>query len=148
MAAIVISSTSGVNFNPTSTFLPFYNGTNFADSLLSQDDSRVIKTISNSNSPGQDAPQGLLINNADGQWTFGDIQGELNGPFFEIIGNGEIKNWIGSQSDYYLNFADSGNIKINNTDIVKVSAGVFSNRYLQLIINGTTYKIALLNNTL
>ena len=148
MAAIVISSPGGVQTNPTNYILPYQKNNMFFDSMLCQNDDGSLNTISNSSSPNAQQPQGLLINNQGGQWVLGDIQGEYNGAFIETNGSGEVKNWIGSQADFFLNFATEGNIVINNTDIVKVSAGLPSNRYLQLIINGSTYKIALLNNTL
>ena len=144
MAAITISSPSYVNFNPTSTFLPVYNGIEFANSLLSQDDPRIIKTVSNSDTPGQDAAQGLFINNSSLQYQFGDIQGENHGSLIEIDSDGNINNY--SAKDFKIELFTDGDIKIGSSTILTPTAYGNSGQHMRIYVAGTLYLIQLLKS--
>jgi len=136
MASITISSPSAAIINPTDNFLPYkFSSSTFGDSILCQN--------SNNDLWGVDANtgnlQGIRVNNDDGNYTFGDIDGMFTGKYIEILANGNVAL---NGSKLFLN-ADSS-IEMNGL-ITAVLAGVPAGLHLELTINGTKYKIALLN---
>lgn len=141
MAAITISSPGGAQINPRSPFVPYNNNGVFSDSMLTQSDDYTFFTALNAGN--ENDVTGLLINNHLGSYQFGDFQGVLNNSFIEIDWNtGSIKNW--TSADYEINLLTDGQIKLNGS-ITAASAGGSAGLHLELIINGTLYKIALLN---
>jgi len=46
MAAIVISSPSGAQTNPTNYYVPYNNGGEFFDSIINQNDDGLLFTVS------------------------------------------------------------------------------------------------------
>lgn len=138
MAAITISSPSG-GINPTNLRLPFNRGGVFADSLLKQSTPDVI-TINNPD--GEE--NGLFINNATNQYNFGDYYGYQagNAIILDSIGNTYLYQ---NNLEIYIIQSD-GEIKIFNDNITSATAGGSSGQHLKLTINGTKYKLALLNS--
>ena len=138
MAAIVISQSAQIN--PKSPFVPYNNNGVFSDSMLNQNDGNILFTTLNCGNENDST--GLLINNDAGQYSFGDYQGLFHNSFIEIDNNASIKNW--TNGDYQIIFLTDGQIKMDGL-ITSNSAGGSAGLHLELVINGTLYKIALLN---
>lgn len=134
MAAIVISSPGGAQTNPTDTVLPFNNGGVFGDSMLQQLATYVICSVG----PASSAPEGIFIDNANGIYQFGDIDGAFTSSYLSIQGGTLTTN----SSKLIFNADDQ--IELNGL-LTDVSAGGGSGLHLKLTINGTIYKIQLLN---
>jgi hypothetical protein len=139
MASITISSPSG-GVNPTNTFLPYNNNGVFADSSFQQISPLNITAVGVGG-----VNNGLGIDNSNGSYFLGDIEGlfQNNFIYFNEDGNAEIR---GQNLNIILQQPD-GNISIFNDLIISNTAGLLST-YLKLSVNGTKYKIALLNDTL
>jgi len=134
MAAITISSPGGAQTNPTDTRLPFNNGGVFGDSTLQQFATYVIGSIG----PTTSSPQGMYIDNINGIYQFGDIDGIFTSSYLSILG-GELTI---NSSKLIINADNS--IELNGL-LTDVSAGGNSGLHLKLTINGTEYKIQLLD---
>lgn len=134
MAAITISSPGGAQTNPTDTVLPFNNGGVFGDSMLQQLAPYIMCSIG----PASSAPEGIFIDNINGTYQLGDIDAAFTNSYFSIQGG----NILANSSTLTLN-ADS-KIELNGL-LTDVSAGGSAGLHLKLTINGTIYKIALLN---
>lgn len=139
MAAITISSPGG-GINPTNLRLPFNSGGVFADSLWSQISPETLCVIGPDN-----ADNGLLINNTNGEYYFGDYQNYVSGTNMSIDNSGSL-SLNASNFVIYISSPDA-KIEIFNDNITSPTAGLLST-YLKLSVNGTKYKIALLNDTL
>lgn len=136
MAAITISSPGGSIINATDNFIPYKFGSNqFSDSLLYQNTINDLRTVDVNT--GND--QGIIINNNDGNYTFGDIDGMFTGSYIQILANGNVAL---NGSKLFLNANSS--IEMNGL-ITSVSAGGSAGLHLELTINGTKYKIQLLD---
>lgn len=136
MAAIVISSPGGAQTNPTNLFLPFNRAGVFVDSSLCQFSTNGIQTVDTVTN----ATQGLFINNGTGYYQFGDIDGMFTGANIQIASNGNIS--ISATTKLILNTNES--IEMSGL-ITSPTAGGSSGEHLELTINGTKYKIQLLN---
>ena len=131
MAAIVISSPSGAQTNPTDTVLPFNNGGIFGDSMLSQASANVLGCQIG----------GFYIDNNLGNYLFGDFDGVFTSANIQVLGSGVVS--INATSKLILNTNES----IEMTGLItSPTAGGNSGEHLKLTINGTIYKIQLLDN--
>jgi len=145
MAAIVISSNNGLKTNQTTPFIPYNNNGIFNDSMLQMIDSNIMGATSIAGS--DEEVNGLYIDNGDGLYQFGDFYGNFHDSSFVIDGNyGNLTFY--NHSNFNINFTNTGRIYIDGAECISATAGLTSNRYLSLSINGTDYKILLLNNTL
>jgi hypothetical protein len=135
MAAITISSPGGAQTNPTDTVLPFNNGGVFGDSMLKQETSSLLYTTYSAST----APEGIEIDNGTGSYRFGDIDGNFAGNAIQITPDGNIT----TNSSILILSADN-EIQLNGL-ITAVGAGGSAGLHLELTINGTKYKIQLLN---
>ena len=136
MAAIVISSPGGAQTNPTDTVLPFNNGGVFGDSMLVQQTSSYLYATYT----GSTAPEGIEIDNGTGLYRFGDIDGGFAGNAIQLLTDGSI---ITNSSKLQLNV---DNLIEMNGLLTSVSAGGSAGLHLKLTINGTKYKIQLLDD--
>lgn len=136
MAAIVISSPGGAQTNPTNLILPFNRLGVFEDSSLQQFTANGIQTIDTATG----ATQGAYINNDTGDYQFGDIDGVFTGANIQIASNGNIS--ISATTKLILN--TNASIEMSGL-ITSPTAGGSSGEHLELTINGTKYKIQLLN---
>jgi len=134
MAAITISSPSGAQTNPTDTRLPFNNGGVFGDSMLVQANTNVLFSEISGGIVG-----GFYFNNSNGTYLFGDVDASFTGNRIQILPGGNIET---NSTKLVLN-VDS-QIDINGL-VTAVSAGGSAGLHLELTINNTKYKIALLN---
>lgn len=137
MAAITISSPGGAQTNPTDTVLPFNNGGVFGDSMLVQSSPTKIYSIYSAGVPGTES--GLLIDNGIGTYAFGDTDAQFAATRLNITSDGTFNIY---SSKLILN-ADN-QIDINGL-VTAVSAGGSAGLHLELTINGTKYKIQLLD---
>lgn len=134
MASITISSPGGVQTNPTDTLLPFNNGGIFGDSSLAQGGTNVLFTQFTGGSTG------LYIDLDLGNFLFGDYDGVFTGANITVLPDGTIN--INASNKLILNT----NLSIEMTGLItSPTAGGSSGQHLELTINGTKYKIALLN---
>lgn len=137
MAAITISSPGGAQTNPTDTVLPFNNGGIFGDSMLVQSSPNKLYATYAAGSPGVES--GLLIDNGIGTYEFGDTDAQFTASRLSITSDGNFNIY---SSKLILNADDE--IKLNGL-ITAASAGGSAGLHLELTINGTKYKIQLLN---
>ena len=138
MAAITISSPGGTIINPTDNFVPYNFGSNqFSDSLLYQNTINDLRTVDVNT--GND--QGIIINNDTGNYQFGDLDGVFTGANMQVSPDGTIN--ISAQNKLILNADNS--IEMNGL-LTSVGAGGSAGLHLKLTINGTIYKIQLLDN--
>jgi hypothetical protein len=135
MAAITISSPGGAQTNPTDTVIPFNNGGIFGDSMLQQAAPFILTAFN----PFSSAGSGILIDNTNGIYKFGDIDGNFNGSYFSSIAN------INTISSEVLRLNVDNIIEMNGL-LTDVSAGGSAGLHLKLTINGTKYKIQLLDD--
>jgi len=136
MAAITISSPGGAQTNPTDTVIPFNNGGVFGDSMLVQETSSKLYT----NYSGSTAPEGIEIDNGTGTYQFGDMDGAFAGNLIQIKPDGNMSI---TSSKLILNV---DNLIEMNGLLTSVSAGGSAGLHLKLTINGTKYKIQLLDD--
>ncbi len=138
MAAIVITSSGGGTIiNPTDNFVPYKFGSNqFSDSLLYQNSINDLRTIDVNTGNAQ----GIIIDNDNGNYQFGDIDGVFAGAFIGVLPNGTVD--ISAANKLILN--TNASIEMNGL-ITAVGAGGNAGLHLELTINGTKYKIQLLN---
>ena len=139
MAAITITSPGGAQTNPTDTVLPFNNGGVFGDSMLVQSSPTRLHSGYSITEPANEI--GLLIDNGIGNYAFGDTGGQFSGTYLNI--NSADGNFEVFSSKLILN-ADN-QIDINGL-VTDVSAGGSAGLHLKLTINGTKYKIQLLDD--
>jgi len=139
MAAIVISSPGGAQTNPTDSVLPFNNGGVFGDSMLVQYSPTKMYTTYSAGTPG--AENGLIIDNGNGEYQFGDTDAQYTGN--RLIINSPDGELAINSSIIILN-ADN-QISLNGL-LTSVSAGDNAGLHLKLTINGTKYKIQLLDD--
>lgn len=137
MASITISSPGG-GVNPSNIFLPYNNNGVFADSSLVQNSPFQITAIA-----PDGASNGLNIDNSNGSYYIGDIDGQHLGNYIQLTedGNADLK----AQNLNITIQQPDGEIKIINDAIISNIAGGSSGQHLKLTINATKYKIALLN---
>lgn len=138
MAAIVITSSGGGTIiNPTDNFVPYKFGSNqFSDSILYQNSINDLRSIDVNTGNAQ----GIIIDNDNGNYQFGDIDGVFTGANITVVPDGTIN--INASNKLLLNT----NLSIEMTGLITaVSAGGSAGLHLELTINGTKYKIALLN---
>lgn len=136
MAAITISSPGGSIINNTDNFLPYkFSSNQFSDSLLYQKTINDLRTVDVNT--GND--QGIIINNDVGLYAFGDIDGMFIGSYIQITPDGSVAL---NGSKIFLNTNSS--IEMNGA-ITSTTAGGSSGEHLELTINGTKYKIQLLD---
>lgn len=137
MAAITISSPGGAQTNPTDTLLPYNNGGVFADSMLVQNSPTKLYSSYTAGVPGVES--GLLIDNGIGTYEFGDTDSQFAAARLSITSDGNFNIY---SSKLRLN---ADNEILLNGLITAVSAGGSAGLHLELTINGTKYKIQLLN---
>ena len=130
MAAIVISSPGGAQTNPTDTVLPFNNGGVFGDSMLVQANTNVLNCQIG----------GFYIDNNLGNYLFGDFDGVFTSNSIQISPNGNI-----STNSSNLILSVDNEIEMNGL-LTSVGAGGSAGLHLKLTINGTKYKIQLLDD--
>jgi hypothetical protein len=145
MAAIVISSNNGLKTNPTTPFIPYNNNGVFDNSMLKMIEDNILSAYRDSINVDED--NGFFIDNGNGLYQFGDFYQEHHGSYF-IINSESGDLTFNDHSNFNINFQTTGRIYIEGAECIKATAGLPANRYLSLSINGTDYKIALLNNTL
>jgi hypothetical protein len=138
MAAITISSPGGAQTNPTDTVLPFNNGGIFGDSMLVQSSATKIYSTYTAGVPS--AESGILIDNGIGTYAFGDTDAQFAGNRLSITSDGTFNIY---SSKLILN-ADN-TIEMNGL-LTAVLAGGNAGLHLKLTINGTKYKIQLLDD--
>lgn len=139
MAAVNISS-SGLN--PTNNFLPIKSNNEFDDSMLCQQSLNVLTSIDVNTKNNN----GININNTTGRYQFGDFDGNIHGQNLDIS-NGDAVS-LKAKKYFVLGIDDtSPEIRINGS-VTASAAGLPSGQYLSLRINGTIYKLLLLNNTI
>ena len=148
MAAITISSPGGAQTNPTDTKLPFNNGGVFGDSMLKQRNSESLETTFNVNS--NVGPQGLRIDNGNAYYQFGDIDGAAGNNLINIdSANNELyiysSNLLSLNASEKIELNADNEISLNGL-LTSVSAGGSAGLHLKLLINGTKYKIQLLDD--
>jgi len=139
MAAIVISSPGGAQTNPTDAVFPFNNGGVFEDSMLVQNNPKRMYTTFIAGTPG--AENGLIIDNGTGEYQFGDTDAQYTGN--RLIINSPDGEFSINSPLIILNA--EAEIQLNGA-LTSVSAGGNAGLHLKLNINGTKYKIQLLNN--
>ena len=138
MAAITISSPGGAIINPTDNFVPYNFGSNqFSDSLLYQNTINDLRTVDVNT--GND--QGIIINNDTGNYQFGDLDSVFTGANMQVSPDGTVS--ISAPNKLILNADNS--IEMNGL-LTSVGAGGNAGLHLKLTINGTIYKIQLLDN--
>ena len=138
MAAITISSPGGAIINPTDNFVPYNFGSNqFSDSLLDQNTINDLRTVDVNT--GND--QGIIINNDTGNYQFGDLDSVFTGANMQVSPDGTVS--ISAPNKLILNADNS--IEMNGL-LTSVGAGGNAGLHLKLTINGTIYKIQLLDN--
>jgi len=138
MAAITISSPGGAQTNPTNTKLPYNKNGTFKDSMLYQDTRSILSTTYNVDSVA--GPQGLFIDNESSRYYFGDNDGAISGAHLDIDSSD------GSFNCYAPFFVVNAQNEIQlNGALTSASAGGNAGLHLKLTINGTKYKIQLLN---
>lgn len=138
MAAITILSPNG-GINPTNLRLPFNRSGVFDDSSLDQFTANGIQTIDTATG----ATQGAYINNDTGNYQFGDIDNVFHGSTISIQNSGNVAI---SQEDLTLNMSNISIDPFNlNGNLTTSSVGGSSGLHLKLRINGTKYRIQLLN---
>jgi hypothetical protein len=136
MASITISSPGGSIINPTDNFLPYkFSSNQFQDSILFQNSINDLWGVD----VNTGNLQGIRINNDDGNYTLGDIDGMFTGSYIEILANANVAL---NGSKIFLNANSS--IEMNGL-LTSVSAGGSAGLHLELTINGTKYKIQLLD---
>lgn len=138
MAAIVITSSGGGTIiNPTDNFVPYKFGSNqFSDSILYQNSINDLRSIDVNTGNAQ----GIIIDNDNGNYQFGDLDSVFTGASMSVLPNGTVN--ITAANKLILNTDNS--IEMNGL-ITAASAGGSAGLHLELTINGTKYKIALLN---
>jgi len=136
MASITISTPGGSIINNTDNFLPYkFSSNQFSDSLLYQNTINDLRTVDVNT--GND--QGIIINNDVGLYSFGDLDGMFAGSYIQITPDGNVAlNGL----KIFLNTNTS--IEMNGA-ITATTAGGNAGLHLELTINGTKYKIQLLN---
>jgi hypothetical protein len=136
MAAITISSPGGSIINPTNNFLPYkFSSNQFQDSILFQNSINDLWGVD----VNTGNLQGIRINNDDGNYTFGDIEGMFTGSYIQITPDGNVAL---NGSKIVLN--TNASIEMNGL-ITSASAGGSAGLHLELTINNTKYKIQLLD---
>jgi hypothetical protein len=136
MASITISSPGGAIINPTDNYLPYkFSSNGFNDSILFQNSNNDLWGVDGNTGN----LQGIRINNDNGNYTLGDIDGSFTGSYIEILAGGNVSL---NGSKILLNANSS--IEMNGL-LTAVSAGGNAGLHLELIINGIKYKIQLLN---
>jgi hypothetical protein len=138
MAAIVISSPSGATLNNvTDNFIPYkFSSNSFSDSILYQNSTNDLRSIDVNTGNAQ----GIIIDNDNGNYQFGDIDGMFTGANMQVSPDGNIN--ITAANKLILN--TNSLIEMNGL-ITAVSAGGNAGLHLELTINGTKYKIQLLD---
>lgn len=138
MAAITISSPGGTIINGTDNFIPYkFSSNQFQDSLLFQNTINDLRTVD----VNTGNVQGMIIDNDTGNYQFGDLDGMFTGASMQISPDGTVN--ISAPNKLILNADNS--IEMNGL-LTNVSAGGNSGLHLKLTINGTIYKIQLLDN--
>jgi hypothetical protein len=139
MAAINISSPG---LNPTNNFLPIKSNNEFADSMLCQQSTNVLTSID----VNTKNTNGISIDNSISRYIFGDFDGNVHGQNLDIKETDSVSLKV--KKYFTLSIDDlSPEIRIDAA-VTALSAGIASGKYLSLRINGTIYKLSLLNNTI
>jgi hypothetical protein len=115
--------------------LPFNNGGVFGDSMLVQSNNHTLF----SNTVGGDAA-GFYIDNNSGTYIFGDVDGAFLQSRILITSDGDMST---NSSKLILNADNEINM---NGLLTSVGAGGSAGLHLKLTINGTKYKIQLLDD--
>jgi len=136
MASITISTPGGAIINATDNFLPYkFSSNQFSDSLLFQNTINDLRSVD----VNTGNVQGIIINNDVGLYSFGDLDGMFTGSYINITPDGNVAlNGL----KIFLNTNTS--IEMNGA-ITATTAGGSSGLHLELTINGTKYKIQLLD---
>jgi hypothetical protein len=136
VASITISTPGGAIINNTDNFLPYkFSSNQFSDSLLFQNTINDLRSVDVNT--GND--QGIIINNDAGIYSFGDLDGMFTGSYINITPDGNVAL---NGSKIFLNTNSS--IEMNGA-ITATLAGGSAGLHLELTINGTKYKIQLLD---
>jgi hypothetical protein len=136
MASITISTPGGAIINNTDNFLPYkFSSNQFSDSILFQNSINDLWGVD----VNTGNLQGIRINNDDGLYQFGDLDGMFIGSYIQITPDGSVAF---NGSKLFLNANSS--IEMNGL-LTSVSAGGSAGLHLELTINGTKYKIQLLD---
>ena len=123
MAAIVISSPGGAQTNPGNGYLPYNKIGVFSDSSLYQvSEGNVSGALPNGDL------NGLGIDNSNGSYYIGDINGIFSGNFLSFTEDGNI-DLAGQNFNLTIQQPD-GTISIYNDLITSTTAGILA-KYLK-----------------
>jgi len=156
MAGILYNNSSS-NLNPTNRHIPVRIGSNFLDSSWTQDnDYTNAGTIETVDSVGN--PYGFRMNPGNGDVFIGDFDALTNATFMSLDNTNGIINFNSNlaisficpdPSSIFTVNADSVVIGTNlvriNGSVTAGAAGAASGQFLVININGTSYKLNLLN---
>lgn len=138
MASITISSPGGAQTNPTDAKLPFNNGGVFGDSMLVQES--PTKLYTNFDTGLGVSTSGFIIDNTMFRYQFGDMDGYTSNSLLDINSAIGLVKIISSK----LSLNADSEIELNGL-LTSPTAGGSSGLHLELTINGTKYKIQLLD---
>jgi hypothetical protein len=153
----IIYNTPTANLNPTDGHLPVRIGNQFLDSSFYQQDNfqnaSHINTVDNNGSP-----YGFKMEMPSGDVFIGDFDALTNATFMAIDNANGIINFNSNLAISFLCpdpssvFTVNANSVVIGTDLVRINgsvtagtAGAASGQFLQININGTSYKLNLLN---
>jgi len=141
MASITITAVNPANLNPTSLFVPVRIGSQFEDSLIQTNDQQD-QIFSSQN--GWKVVPGSHISYV------GDYDGTNNGTLLTVDDAGTLITFTSADASFELSgnlivSVASGAVELSGTNLLPISAGAASGKYLLLTINGAQYKINLLN---
>jgi len=156
MAGILYNNSSS-NLNPTNRHIPVRIGSNFLDSSWTQDnDYTNAGTIETVDSVGN--PYGFRMNPGNGDVFIGDFDALTNATFMSLDNTNGIINFNSNLAISFLCPDPSSIFTVNadsvviGTNLVRINgsvtagaAGAASGQFLVININGTSYKLNLLN---
>jgi hypothetical protein len=140
----VLSANGNTGPVNTANYIPVSNGLTFDDSWL------LTKDIGNNNCLATEFPTygqvGINISPVLGQYSFGSYGPNFTGLFGRLLLD-ENNNYIGlfyngGLNDYGIGVSSNGLLLGGQ---VSNSAGTASGNYLEIDVNGTAYKLQLLN---
>jgi hypothetical protein len=156
MAGILYNNSSS-NLNPTNRHIPVRIGSNFVDSSWTQDnDYANAETIETVDSVGN--PYGFRMNPGNGDVFIGDFDALTNATFMSLDNTNGIINFNSNLAISFICPDPSSVFTINadsvviGADLIRLNgsltagtAGAASGQFLLININGTSYKLNLLN---
>jgi len=156
MAGILYNNFSS-NLNPTDWHIPVRIGSNFVDSSWTQDNdyanAGTIETVDNVGNP-----YGFRMNPGNGDVFIGDFDALTNATFMSLDNTNGIINFNSNLAISFLCpdpssvFTINANSVVIGTNLLRINgsvtagtAGAASGQFLLININGTSYKLNLLN---